>query len=209
MARREAVLASCVRSTRSPRSGIEPDVEQRAGSATTSAEVIARPAPLWARLLARGSSACLQREDVQRQEDAGQRDVVEQVAQVDHAALDALEAAARRRWRAGSRPTALPAKSVTPVEPTQVEDAAQRAPSRSAPRSGCRCATRRTGRWRHRRRPAAAPPGSRRPPAPSPGCPAATTVIGRKRVSASASADQGHARPGTCPAPAAPSRPAG
>ena len=32
---------------------------------------------------------------VEHQEDAGQRQVVDQVAQVDHAALDALEAAAR------------------------------------------------------------------------------------------------------------------
>jgi hypothetical protein len=59
----------------------------------TSAEVSARPRRLGS-VRSPALHLWVQRDDVEHQEDAGERDVIEQVAQVDDAALDALEAAA-------------------------------------------------------------------------------------------------------------------
>ena len=52
-------------------------------------------APVGQRALPRAPSLAVERSHVERQERDGEREIVDQIAQIDHAALDALEVAAR------------------------------------------------------------------------------------------------------------------
>ena len=91
--RREAVFPLGCEIEPQPAQRVEPDVEQeQVGHHQQCGEGhrdTVRP-----RALARAPALAVQREHVEHQKDAGQREVVEQVAQVYHTSLDGFEAAA-------------------------------------------------------------------------------------------------------------------